>query len=289
MRKILFLLFAFFILSSMAHAVTVNITQASTLVTSHYSMTMDSITGKFYAANGYTSHSNINVYNSAADFASNTVSSTRSLSSPYYGTYMVALNGKLYARTSGSTIGRWDLTTGTQELTKSPFTDMSTNGFNWGGASYASWFYDGNSMYVLGRNTSNGYWQLNRMDNDLNVVEKKTFNGGTLGYAIMLNGKLFTSSNYASNTINYVFDFATGSYSSVNYTFSPSSGAYWGDTFFDPTANTIYMNSVSDQKVYKITNASTVFNAPANIQVPEPGAWMLLLLGLSFLWKRSIR
>jgi len=137
-------------------------------------------------------------------------------------------------------------------------------------------------MYVLGQNTGGTSWQLNRMDSNLNVVETKSFTAGTLGYAIMLNGKLFTSTSYDSYTIDKVFNFATGTYTSVDYTLSGSSGAYWGDTFFDPLTDTIYMNSVNASRIYKITNASTVFNA-VGVPVPEMGTWILLLSGFCFL------
>lgn len=286
MKKKLFFFFFLLFLISMAQAVTVTLTTASSLVTGHYSFAMDPITGKFYGSSNHTNHSVVNVYNNASAFASNTISSSLNLSSLYYNTYAVAYNGKLYARASTSdvSVGKWDLTTGTREATKLPFTNMSTDVFNWGGYSTVNWFYDGSSMYVLGKNTSGTSWQLNRMDTDLNVLETKSFTAGTLGYAIMLNGKMFTSTSYNSNTIDKVFDFATGTYTSVSYSLSGSSGAYWGDTFFDSTTDTIYMNSVDASRVYKINNASTVFSAPAPpSSVPEPGTWIALLIGLCVL------
>jgi len=136
-NKNILLFFTFLFFLSIAQAVTVTVTQASTMGTGHYSFAMDPVTGKFYSSSGYSSHTSLTVYANASAFASNTVSTTINLSNVYYGTYAVAYADKFYARTNGvdTSVGKWNLTTGTLESTKTPFTNMNTNTFNWGGYS----------------------------------------------------------------------------------------------------------------------------------------------------------
>ena len=109
---------------------------------------------------------------------------------------------------STNSVSVWDASTGT-ELASTNITAMSgVNGsdtFNWGGFSGMNFIDDGNSLYLFGQSTGSG-WIIDTMDSNLNVTSSLSYSPLSLGYAFVINGTLFSGSNYNIGTINRSMD-----------------------------------------------------------------------------------
>ncbi|MCK4303180.1 MAG: PEP-CTERM sorting domain-containing protein [Candidatus Eisenbacteria sp.] len=255
----------------------------------YHGFSMDQSTEKYYHVSHYNNACQLQTYANRTDFLNNTTPSTVDLQPEdggIFGTYLEVMNGKVYGHDNpaSATASRWDASSGENDLSTDVFPNMgggNSHAFNWGGYSAVNFFQDGTGLYLLGKNLTGDHWQLNQLDNKMNILQTKTFDGGTLGYAFMINGKLFTSQNCYINVVDNVFDFATGTYSPVDYTLTiPNTTYYWTNTFYDPIADTAYFQHSNEGKLYQVTSASTVFNAPGSV-VPEPATLALMGLGIA--------
>ncbi|NUM36390.1 MAG: hypothetical protein HUU50_17760 [Candidatus Brocadiae bacterium] len=277
---------ALFLALSVVNAVDISLTFVRNAFENNQNVAIDTVTGKFYS-HQYSSSSYIRVYNTASDFANNAYSTVNLSSASIYNNYFAVENGKVFGRRDSSTsaIASWDANTGallaTNTLNNMVGNNGGTGGFSWGGYSSVNWFNDGGKLYVLGKTTadsSNYQWRITQVNQNLQETATQVFDAaGTLGYAFVINGKLFTATNYSQNSINKVYDLATGTMSSVSYNIlTGGSSFYWRDASYDAINDTVYFYNNSDNSFYKVANASVVFNAPST--VPEPQT--LFLLGL---------
>ncbi len=249
-----------------------------------FSMSTDPATGKFYSRNGYSGEPAITEYSNAAAFEAGVSSGAINLSpGSYFGTYFAANNGNLFARTNnnvGAHVGRWDATTGAQEASGS-IPDMgginAQHTFNWGGFSGVNWLQDSTGLYVFGKQETGDVWQLNRMDQNLNVVDTWTFAEDTLGFAFLINGHLFTGDSYDTLFVSNVLDLGTGlrTATSIDFTGAPLFG-YWSNMFYDPVGDALYLHNAGEN-IYKVADAAEQFGVAASDAVPEP--WSLLVWG----------
>ena len=248
---------------------------------------VDSVTGKVYTKGGYNSDL-IKVYDSLTDFDVGNNSSSFYLqgNGTVGGTYMAVKNGKIFARydKTSNTIARYSATNGNLEATQTISGVTGGNsGFNWGGYTNLNWMNDGQDLYVFGWNNSLDHWQVAKVDEDLNVLETKTHNISTrLGYSFMINGRLYTGPYYYQDQIDTIFDLATGSTSSVDYTITGVTGGYRDNLSYDSYNNVLFVHEQGDG-FFMTGNASTRFDAPNSI--PEPGVFVLLLLGIGLIIK----
>lgn len=253
----------------------------------HRGLAIDPITGKFYMKQ-YHANSAVYTYTNESTFASSSYTANVNLigGATVGGTYIAAYNGKIFARydTSTNQISRYDAATGARELTATiPGMTGANSGFGWGGYTNENIFYDGANLYVLGRQSDNNYL-LVQFDTNLNILASKTINTGgvQLGYAVMINGLMFTNPTYNGNSLNMVFNFATGTYTSVNYTLTGMPGSYRTNMTYDSLHDTMYVSDYG-QGFYKVANASVLFNAPAATPaVPEPTSVVLVAMALGF-------
>lgn len=273
--------------SASAFATTISLTFVKS-TNGHTSLAYDSVTGAFYERGGYSgSDITYQQFNSAADFESDSVNSTVSLSGVgAWGTYQTASNGQLLGRTnnSNSATGKWDLGTGNLVQTGSVAGMGGLNGthtFDWGGYSGVNFMQDQTGIYVVGEEDSGGDWQVSNVDTSLNVLSTKTFtpqNFGfnNYGFGFMISGQLFLGRDYNSGAVVDVFDFASGTlYQNAFDLQAPAN--YWGSTIYDTTNDTLYMNAVSGTTgVYKVDSASSAFG----VAVPAPAPLALFGLGL---------
>jgi len=105
----------------------------------------------------------------------------------------------------------------------------------------------------------------------------------------MIGGKLFTGSTYGGNTINKVFDFASGVSTDVNYTFTGMPGTYRTNITYDAFNDMLYVTDYA-QGFYRVQNAAALFGmtVPSN-PVPEPATWVIFSISLFFaMYKRIL-
>jgi len=259
---------------------------------SHAGVAVDESTGKIYQRSGYNGESSVLVYANAAAFAANAPMSTLTLGGGgFYGTYFEVSDGKIFGRTSkGSTaVARWDASTGLRELSKASFPGMGgangTDTFDWGDYSGVNWMQDQTGLYVLGHNSGGTLWQLDKMDANLNVLSTLTADLGPLGYAFLVNGKLFASTSANSNVISKSLDLATGVLSTVDFTLSGSGNQVWDNVSYDYSTDTLRLGSYARSFV-QVSSASSQFGTGPLLArsgsgaVPAPSTLALASLAL---------
>jgi sugar lactone lactonase YvrE len=220
---------------------------------SFFGFSMDPVTGYYYARPGYGGSGSVSIYPGPAALATNTPSSSVSLSNGgFYGTYFAVQNGVLFGRADMSTsaISSWNAVTGAS-ISSSAIPNMcGGNGsctFNWGGYSGVNWMQDSTGLYVLGTDDSNR-WQVDLMNTDLSVANTQYIYppNNALGYGFVINGHLFTGNQFDVNMINSDFNILTGIDQPVSYTLAgiSSSGGfayYFSNAFYDPTIDRLYI------------------------------------------------
>lgn len=280
------------------------------------SLTFDAATGKYYQRPGRGFEGEWDMFEFANSLAFEAGISTRtvSLEQGYYGTYAAA-NGGLFGRSqlnddfSGSNSSRYNLTTGAIEHT-GVFSNLGRNGddtLDWGGLTSMNFYYDPSGIYLLAKTDAAGgkTWQLSKVDNDLNIVESKTFEydaggvtPGAMGFATMINGKLYMGAHTQNVTgdlvtggFDHVFDFTTGAYKPFEVDFSGIGDTQYIDNMiYDPSIDTMYLHNEQTQYFYKMGNVSAALAGAA--AVPENGAALAYLtIALGGLWvtSRSLR
>jgi autoaggregation protein RapA/B/C len=276
--------------SGQTFAGNLTMTPFSTSYSGFNGFAVDPTTGKYYSHTGYGYGStfgysqNLSEYDTLAALQGGTPSSTTTLSGyGPWGTYMAVSNGEVYARTNtdfnawptGTDSARWNAATGSQDATLGSIPGMAgVNGsdtFNWGGFSGVNWMQDSTGLYVLGHNASGNGWQIDKMDSNLNLLSTVSFGTSTtsLGYAFMINGTLFASSNYFSNQIDWEVNATTGAVTPVNITLSGMGTLYADNAFYDPTTDKLFVHNVSDGTIYSLDGAAAAFGVQS-ISTPEP-------------------
>lgn len=282
-----------------AQAAPIQLTQVRT-GTGFQSFTMDPTTGKYYRKSIYSFAGSLTEYANQADFEANVASGTDYLSPQAAGPYVTVNNGNLYAKTTYCcssvpvATGVWDLGTGSQTAAAAQIGTVGGEnaGFNWGGGSNGNFLQDSTGVYYLGSSTNNysNIWELHKVDANLNSVASRTFditgvpayNNITPGFGFMIDGTLFLGATYNNDFITATLDFATGVVSTASFEVDGSwSGSYWNNAFYDPNADTLYMNNSSSSALYKVENASVAFGV--GTPVPEPLPLGILALGIGAL------
>ncbi|MEI6417694.1 MAG: PEPxxWA-CTERM sorting domain-containing protein [Sphingomonadales bacterium] len=253
---------------------------------------IDPQTGMYYSKQGYGFEGPyVQTYRNAAAFEKGRSNGTIQLQGETTsGTYMTVVDGKLIARTygpaldewgypDGNTIGSWDLTTGQFNGSAAMPGMTGRNGadsFNWGGFSAVNVMQDQTGTYVLGTDGT-GVWTLNKIDAALNVLDQRSFNAPTLGFAFMKHGQLFLGNSFYTPRIDQRFDFASGTMTDTDinlvgfqspYDFWP---AYLSNTAYDMNRDVVYFHNTMDNSLYRLGAA------PGG--VPEPASWALLIAG----------
>ena len=185
-----------------ANATTINFSAVQNTGRRFNSLAVDPATGYFYEYQSYGSGGSetLNVYKSVSALTANAPSSTITLGQPFYGTYIAANNGVLYGRAgAGTQAAQWSLTTGAQLNTSSGYSNLSGNGFTWGGYTGVNFMQDSTGMYVLGSsaNVYSGDWVIEKLSTGgltgISSTQYSPGNGGALGYGFIINGTLYTS------------------------------------------------------------------------------------------------
>lgn len=280
----------------------------------YQSITFDPATGKYYQHYGFNGESSdIFEFSNAAAFEAGTSSATVTLQQPYYGTY-VAANGSLFARTefnadtSGTGSSRENLTTGAVERNVS-FSGLAPgrdgpDTFSWGGYTAMNFFYDPSNptgAFLLAKTDApdGQTWRLSTVDPNLNIIQSKTFQDDDIGFATMINGRLFTGAHeqnifgdLVTTGFDHVFDFTSGAYNPLDIDFlgiGPTQ--YIDNMIYDPASDTMYLHNVQTKTFYKAGNISRVPGLWTE-NVPEGGSalgyFALALAGLC-LTSRSLR
>jgi hypothetical protein len=266
------------IVTGPAHGQTINFTQFASY-SPWNGASVDPTTGKFYRRDSYVPTTSVFVYNNAADFVSNTVATTVTLSTPLLNTYINANGGKIYGDSNNNPqISRWNGLTGVSELAAN-VPNMNTGTFDWGGNTFTNMLQDNTGMYLYGRDNTNNNWRLNKINANLSVVGTvATPITGSQGYAFMVNGNLFSGNTYSSTAVTNKINFASGTTSAVNFTLNlPGGGNYIDDFFYDPTTDNLYAHDVNAGKFYVTSNAAQQLGVSAAPSTPEPGSIALLI------------
>jgi hypothetical protein len=274
----------------------------------YQSITFDAATGKYYERPGFSADPP-EMFEYANYIAFEAGISTRTIipEKGFYGTY-VAANGALFGRSqlnddfSGTGSSRYNLTTGAIEQTAS-FSNPGRNGddtFGWGGYTSINFFYDPAGIFFLAKTTAAGgqTWQLSKVDSDLNILKTKTFKDASMGFATMINGKLYTGAHeqvvagdLVSAGFDHVFDFSSGKYSPFEVDFHGIGDTQYIDNMiYDPSIDAMYLHNVQTKSFYKMENVSATLGQP--VAVPESGnALGYLAMALGGLWvtSRSLR
>jgi hypothetical protein len=255
---------------------------------------IDSKTGTYYTKQGYGFEGpSVQVYKDAAAFERGRPTGAIDLQGDTTsGTYMTAIDGQLFARTftptgqwdwpEGNVFGRWDLASG-QLTAKAEMPGMTgRNGydtFNWGGFSALNVMQDQTGTYVLGTDGT-GIWTINKIDEALNVIDQRSFEAPTLGYAFMKNGQVFLGNSFYNNRIDKRFDFASGTLSDADINLVGFAnvddggwGVYLSTTAYDVNRDVLYFHNTMDNTTYRFGAAAA--------GVPEPQSWALLLAGFA--------
>lgn len=255
------------------------------------STAVDPTSGKIYSRASYTGGNTVQVYNNEADFSAGTVAQTVVLSTTgFYGTYFAVNNGVIYGRADNGTsaVRSWDATTGSVLQTRTNIPGMGgQNGaqtYNWGGYSGVNWMNDSTGLYVVGKDSSGGDWQVNRMaDGDIDTILSTvsyTPATGSLGYGFIINGTMFTGASFGGVTVSEAIDASTGAQSSVSFTLDGLGSSYYLSQFtYDYASDTLYAFNSVGNTLFKASDASVQFGVPG-VAVPEPGTLAVLGLGL---------
>jgi len=259
-----------------------------------HAYSFDASTESYYHRTGADGgYPEISVYNSDAALASNSPSRTVTpQGDTFSGTYFAVRDGRIYGYSYlSNNVNKWNATTGAIEATR-PIGDFNLEpSFDSGGFSFVDLLQDSTGLYVLGHTAGVDSWSILQVDADLNIIATRSFTADSLGFAFMLNGKLFTSPNIIFSTVvTQVLDFATGTIEPVSYPINFVPGGvlpYITNTAYDPTRDRLYIYNTGDAKLYSIAHASAAFGTNA---VPEPStfatAGIASLASLIYGWRR---
>lgn len=260
----------------------------------------DGVTGSVYELPGYGSGfsragNTFAVYSSIGQFEAGAASGSVSTSSDTWGTYAVANNGELYARTASVLSGGWPVdsqTTAFSAVTGSAIQTVNppslggvngTDSFDWGGFSAVDALSDGSRLYVVSHTSSGatGNWTIDTYDFALNLLDTSqvTLAIGQPGFAFAIDGAIFFGDNYSSGHISSRVDPISGTLAAVDYTLGPFANTYVNDTAYSAAIDTLYLLSGGDY--YKVEGAAAIFD------VPEPATFVLLASGFAAIgWVR---
>jgi hypothetical protein len=272
------------------------------------SVTFDAASGKYYQRPGFNADvTGMFEYANSLAFEAGISTRTVTLEQGYYGSY-VAADGALFGRSqlntdfTGSDSSRYNLTTGAIERTASfPTLGQNRNDtFDWGGLTSMNFYSDPSGTYLLAKTAAPGgqTWQLSKVDSDLNIVSSKTFQDSTMGFATMINGKLYTGAHgqnilgdLVTSGFDHVFDFSTGDYNPFQIDFlGIGDTQYIDNMIYDPSNDTMYLHNVQTQYFYKMGDVSEALGG--SVSVPENGsafAFLTMALGSLWLTSRSVR
>ncbi|TFU06114.1 PEP-CTERM sorting domain-containing protein [Polymorphobacter arshaanensis] len=293
--------------------------------TDFLALAIDSKTGAYYTRMGYGYEGpEVQMYKNAAAFEAGEVSEILKLDGAMMaGTYMTATGGQLYGRIfdaqgewgwpDANILGRWDLATG-QLNAKAEMSNMGgRNGsdtFNWGGFSALNTMQDQTGRYVMGTE-GGGTWVVLKVDEDLNVLDGRKFEAGSMGWAFMKKGQVFMSDSYDSNHIGQVLDFVSGALEKVSYDLigfakegEKQARVYLSMTSYDANSDTVYFQNTNDQTIYELGSGDSGGwnggghdgggydgggdtgggdNGGGVSAVPEPASWAMMITGFGLI------
>lgn len=273
-----------------ATASVINVTPINNPVQFHAGTAIDRLTGKYYLKESYQDGTPLHAYDSAADLAALSASST--VTPATFGPYFAVHNNRILGRPSDSStqVASYDMSGGMITSTSIPGT-IGTNGsgtFDWGGFSGMNWFSDSTGLYNLG-GTATNQWLLTKLDSDLNILEQQSVPHSGDGFAFMVDGKLFIGDDYNDPTVDYMFDTATATGATVSHSIAGLGGAlplYITNTTYDPFQDRLYVQSGGQMYL----SESGLANALGIAAVPEPGSvGVLAILGVATIVRRRKR
>lgn len=267
-------------------------------------VTVDPLTGVAYERQGYgptapgaVDTPQLLAYSSAHDFEQGNQAFTATTATTLFGTYLAALDGSIYGRTSsqGSYPGdaqfsKFSATTGAVQATINMSLMSGENGadtFDWGGFSGVNAIPTASSLFVFGGDEPTNLWRLTSVDADLNQLDSFAFAlGSHPGFAFAIGNYVFFNDGYRSGKITSRLDTITRQIVPVDYTITLALGVpYWDNAFYDSGSDALYLHNTATWSFYKVSDASDFFEVRS---VPEPSSVLLLAAGLAVLapWAR---